>query len=157
VNGNLFVEGSINTPSKPGTLSVSPAGFVCAYQGRDYINHGTFITNQDIIYSNEFNSAIQLPDGAIVTSLTSYWIDNNTSNATLQLKRVELLQGNTTTMATMNTSWNSTTYHSATTNTVSSANIDNANYYYFLTLDIPATNQIMFAGAKIEYTVNTIK
>jgi hypothetical protein len=91
-----------------------------------------------------------------IIEITSYWIDDDVAYASLKLKRVELL-GNTINMATMNTSWQSSAYNSKTTSAVAWATIENDNYYYFLQLEMPATNQIQFLGLKIEYTTNAIK
>lgn len=113
--------------------------------------------NDDLFNDNEFNAAVQLPDGAIITSITGYWADNSSSNAILSLKRTEFLQGNIITMATQSTNWNSSAYTPKTTSSISNATIDNSNYYYFLRLGMPNTSNLLFYGVKLEYTFNTIQ
>lgn len=157
VEGNIYLTGDIMTAEKTATLSLGPPEFVCGNNSKGYTIIANFIRNDDILFDNSFYAAVQLPDGATLTSLTSYWIDNAPCTGELELQRIELASGGWASMATPQYSiWNSGAINSLVTSTFNISSIDNDNYAYMLKLNLCADPALWFLGCKIEYTYTTI-
>jgi len=63
-----------------GNISVPAAAFTPQYTYYDWRNCGTSLHNNDVTLSSQWYAQVQLPHGANITNLTSYWFDNNASH-----------------------------------------------------------------------------
>jgi len=113
-----------------GYVSVSAAAFVSKYstsgtQISNWLTHGENIT----VY---FYGAIQLPNGSIITEVTSYWHDMGNEDIVCLLRRYDQTQDQIVlnVSSSGDSGLNSTTVH---TDVV----VDNSQYAYYFEVGIP--------------------
>jgi hypothetical protein len=129
------------------------------------INGGDFIPNDaaptyskvnSILYSTTgaFTAPVHLPDGAVVTKLKIFYLDNSGSSFNVALWRFNMLNSFDS-MAYINTTNTSTLVFATMENaTISSATIDNSSYAYTLYLiGMDGTANHRLGGVVIEYAV----
>ena len=154
VSGDVYISGTLYTSSKTGSMMISPCSFEPQTENYTYSNSGyqLFTSSTDPSF---FNAPVYLPNNAIITSFTSYWIDNSTTSALITLYRSELTSGNVGTMAIGATTWNNTTTTGLPIYSIVWPQVDNNNFFYYLKILI--RDDIKFLGLKIEYTYDQIK
>ena len=151
VNGNTYISGDINTSVKTGYIIIPPAAFTCYDNNKEYFNRGDLISATDIINTwVSFYAPVYLPDNVTVVNVTSYWMDNSTGSAALNLHRISLASGGGNIMSENDTYWQSTQRNYLSDNTIDSPVIDNQNYMYFFHMHL--NSNMYFYGVKIEYT-----
>ena len=116
-----------------GYISIPAAAFVSAYSD-DYVYSTSYLMNLDTT-STYFYGSVQLPHGATVTNVTSYWYDTDvSSNMFIELQRVEV--GSGIVMADVDSSGSDG--EGTTVDTIiSGAVIDNSQYSYHIWVWIP--------------------
>jgi len=154
------------TSPKSYYYSIPPSAFVSKRiyiaQGGDFwTEYGSISSSAlkyDGYYSKGFVAPVQLPDGATITSISFYLIDNSsTENLTCSLRR-RLHQGdiylNMCSLATASTPGLIT----LTTNSIGFAVIDNQNYNYTISIDPELTDHwinddLQIKSVRIAYTL----
>jgi len=156
VSGDVYFSGTIKTTTKTESIIIPPAAFTCSFNDRGYVNNGDVIGTYDLFINvNGFEAPVYLPHNAIVVKVTTYWQDNSTNSGTLLFSRTKLTDGSGNTLSDNYTYWQSTVRNYLTDTTIDTPVIDNNNYSYRLGLTL--YNDILFYGAKIEYTYDEIK
>ncbi|MBN2174695.1 MAG: hypothetical protein JW731_11215 [Bacteroidales bacterium] len=156
VSGDVYFSGTIKTSIKTESIIIPPAAFTCDFNDRGYYNGGEVIMTNDLLINvNGFEAPVYLPHNATVVKVTSYWQDNSTNSGTLLFSRTKLTDGSDNTLSANYTYWQSTVRNYLTDTTIETPVIDNNNYMYYLGLLL--YNDILFYGAKIEYTYDEIK
>jgi len=143
-----------------GRLSIPAAAFTPFEDGYDYENHGRYLfvkVGASGAYG-WFSAHVRLPHGATVTKMTFHWYDDDTNNLRPQgiarLQRTKFGQGNFEEMAYAETL--ASGYGSTSDNTIAYASIDNSQYGYWVSWDLPISGSgisVRGCGVVIEYTV----
>lgn len=141
-------------------LKLGPAAFTSHISSND-VTHGargvSFNTSAGSLHAN-----ISLPNGAAITGCTIHYIDNDgtASNVGLGLTSFAFQKMSQSSINSYtNIASGSFTNTSANSNTLSisptvTETIDNANFYYRLVISMPASPNIIFVGATINYQYN---
>ncbi len=159
VPGELRATGGITIPAAARTLWIGAADFQILFNG-DHIwgNYATSIANTDILGGTcRAIANVNLPQGAVVTSIAFLAEDTADVNATLDLRRFPYVNPNTMlTMATATTSGTSGV-QTRTDSTVSSPTVDNLTYIYDVELTLPreGSGNLFAFGVRIDYTITT--
>lgn len=159
VPGELRATGGITIPAAERTLWVGAADFQILFNG-DHIwgNYATSIANTDILGGTcRAIANVNLPQGAVITSIAFLAEDTADVNATLDLRRFPYVNPNTMlTMATATTSGTSGV-QTRTDSTVSSPTVDNLTYIYDVELTLPrqSSGNLFAYGVRINYTITT--
>ncbi len=159
VPGEFRASGGITIPAAERTLWIGAADFQILFNGNHiWGNYATSITNTDILGGTcRAIANVNLPQGAVVTSIAFLTDDTADVNATLDLRRFPYTNPNTMlTMATASSSGTSGVQTRSDT-TVSSPTVDNLTYIYDVELTIPreSTGNLFAYGVRINYTVTT--
>ncbi len=146
---------SLNTRiPKKGCISVSAAAFVAQHSGVDFAIYpweALALTHAES-WTVYFYGSAQLPDGATVKKVTSYWWDMGNENIVCRLKRYNQTQNQE--MAEI---WSSGDpgHGSSHDDTIALATVDNSQYAYYLEVGIPGEQNghglYYFKYAIIEY------
>ena len=166
-NSNLFIDGAMcvegsyamaYAPSWKNTirkLVVGSAAFsASAFSSQSYTKNGQELVMGGAAEAGYFYASIELPDGAIVNSLMSYYF-RNYANAvgTVKLQRSAINGSAVDTMATI-TFTGTGGSNNTTTTSISNATINNAAYSYFMEVYLyweAASAEIAFYSAIIKY------
>ena len=166
-NSNLFIDGAMcvegsyamaYAPSWKNTirkLVVGSAAFsASAFNSQSYTKNGQELVMGGETEAGYFYASIELPDGAIVNSLMSYYF-RNYANAvgTVKLQRSAINGSAVDTMATI-TFTGTGGRNNTTTTSISNATINNAAYSYFMEVYLyweAASAEIAFYSAIIKY------
>jgi hypothetical protein len=140
-------------------LSVSPAAFM-EYNGGAYplsfANGGTGLNPSSPTSAGKKVATINLPHGAIITSIKSYWYCNDGSaQGIIQLLRGVITGASFVLMASADKSYSSGASVVEQTS-IAYDTIDNENYKYNITVELnpnDAIADISFYGVVIAYTV----
>jgi hypothetical protein len=150
VSGDVYISGNIHTSSKTDAIIISTSEFLPIYNTISYNNFGSSLTSE-----GDFVAPVHLPNNAIVTNITSYWIDNSAFAASLRLRRNDFYNNVTVLMSEIVTNMQNTTRTALSDNTIDYSTIGNSNYMYYFTLTL--IPNVVFFGAKIEYTYDELK
>lgn len=146
---------SLNTRMpKKGNISISAAAFVAQYSTVDFGIHSweTLALSHAESCTVYFYGSVQLPNGAKVKKVTSYWWDMGDENIVCRLKRYNQTQNQE--MAQI---WSSGDpgHGSSHDDTIALATVDNSQYAYYLEVGIPGEQNghglYYFKYATIEY------
>ena len=159
VPGELRASGGITIPATERTLWIGAADFQILFNGNHvWGNFATFISNTDILGGTcRAIANVNLPQGAVITSIAFLADDTADVNATLDLRRFPYVNPNTMlTMATATTTGTSGV-QTRTDTTVSSPTVDNLTYIYDVELTVPrgSSGNLFSYGVRINYTVTT--
>ena len=153
--GDAHVEGLLTWKPITSYLSIPAAAFVPQYNyDAETYNGGSIVRTLSGSY-DIFNAPVQLPHGATVTKMTVYWYDNYAGdNGTIALRRSSFSLFPLT-MAEVTTS-GSGGNGSGVDSTIDYAQIDNSQYTYYLTAQLPTdgTDYVGLYGVVIEYTID---
>ncbi len=136
-----------------GYISIPASAFVSSHiTDNNYI--GRFVENRDNTNYTALFGSVQLPHGATITSVTSYWYDNNTSwDIICLLTRLTPTGGDDLVLADVRSS-GSAGYGSTVTSI--SVDINNRDFTYTISLQMPpyspsARTQFLFATIEFAY------
>ncbi len=156
LNGDVYVGGLLTWKPITSYLSIPAAAFVPQYNyNAQTYNGGSIVRTLSGSY-NIFNAPVQLPHGATVTKMTVYWYDDYAGDdGTITLRRSSLSSIFTNEMAKVTTSGSGGNGNGEDT-TINYAQIDNSQYTYYLTAQLPTdgTNYVGLYGVIIEYTID---
>ncbi len=137
-----------------GNISVSFAEFVPQENGFDYHKGFFGLSNADTGRNWGFYAGVQLPQGATITRVFSYWQDWSSEDMLLWLYSYNLADRSSTKMAEVYSSGD-TGFGYTSTSTISNPIVDNNKCVYFVYIDLPkydpAVVGIDFKGVQIEY------
>jgi hypothetical protein len=126
-------------------LTIPASAFTPHEDGYDFQNDGRYL--QHFHSPNGGNgrgwylAPVNLPDGAVVTKMTFYYRDNNTTaDGVARLQRTNLA-GDYAGMATVDTSGGWVPYWNKSTTAISRAQIDNSHYAYWVVWDLPYSSK----------------
>ena len=155
LNGNVYVGGQLTWTPITSYLSIPAAAFVPQYNySAQTYNGGSLVRTLSGSY-DIFNAPVQLPHGATVTKMTVYWYDNYAGgDGTIALRRSSFSLFPFT-MAEVTTS-GSGGNGNGVDSTIDYAQIDNSQYTYYLTAQLPTdgTDYVGLYGVVIEYTID---
>ncbi len=142
-----------------GTLSISAADFRPSVPTNSYENHGRFLIHYEGTAAYGYYYApLLLPQGATITRFSLSFRDNSSSDLTANLYRDDS-DGMISSMVLLDSSGNysSPWYGSKVATTLQYAVIDNANYGYYVSLQMPKSTPgatgpfVWFTGLSIEF------
>ncbi len=122
-----------------GILSIAAADFRSSDASYSYENHARFLIHLDSTATTGYYYApLLLPQGATITRFTLLFRDNSTSNLTAKLYRDDDM-GMNTQMASLDSSgtYLAPSYGSKIATNILQPTIDNSQYAYFVSLEIP--------------------
>ncbi len=129
-------------PASAGRVSVPAAGFRPYEDGYDYEDHGRHLLHMHgpagSLNNGWYLAPLSLPDGATVRKMTFYWYRNGTFTGVARLQRTKLGNGNYEDLATASVPTGSAMNGSNSDSTIGGGPIDNSQYAYWLTWDLPA-------------------
>jgi hypothetical protein len=156
IQGPQGLQGEAGIGFEPtGYISIPASAFTSSdYQYDTYI--GTVINNKDAV-TVHFYGAVQLPHGATVTNVTSYWYDMNASlDITCYLCRTN---GNFTLFPLAGVSSSGSAGYGSTVDTnIYTPIIDNSLWSYVFVVEIPASSpnvNLLFRFATIGFAYPT--
>ena len=131
-----------STPTTTGYFSMPVAGFTPYQDGYTYLNTGRYLYHNKGPGDNTTNNGwyfarVHLPDGATVNSLTLYYDINSSYPGYVRLQRTRLGYGDFSNLATLTIPSGGPGHDDQTTTAISDSVIDNAQYAYWVSLDIP--------------------
>jgi len=137
-----------------GYVSVPAAAFTPQRTDMDWRNYGTELENWEVSGVATYYAGLQLPHGATIMNLTSYWYDDSaTNNVVCGIWRFNQTDTNTVTVASGDVSDapGLGSYHATT---MFYPTVDNNNYTYFMFVYLPAPYaNYYFQYAIVEYTL----
>jgi hypothetical protein len=142
-----------------GVISLSAADFIPTRPTLSFENHARYLIHLDGPYATGFYYApVTLPQGAVVTGFAVFFRDNSTSDLTAKLFRGDD-SGINTEMATVTSSgiYLSPSYGNKMDSTIEHATIDNSQYGYYASLEMPESTPgstgplVWFTGALIQF------
>lgn len=150
---------------KSGIMSISAGSFVPYEDGYDYQNHARYMFHfsgpSGAASRGWYLAPVQLPDGAMITKITTHWYDNKDDADGLGLlQRSTLGLGNFIQLATTDSSGGSPyVYFGKSATEITNPVVDNKHYTYWVTVDLPLSTgsshpgvgDVAFCGATIEY------
>jgi len=156
VDGNAHIEGELTWTSKTSYVSVSPAAFNPITSNMEWSNYfGHSISYEPYFYGG-MEAPVQLPHGAVITEMTFYWMDNDTTyDSGLTLYRSTMGFSHDK-IASASSGYNSVFPFtgSSTDSSPSNAVVDNSQYSYFLSYTQSYfSTQLWCSGATIKYTI----
>ena len=159
VPGELRATGGITIPAAERTLWIGAADFQILFNGNHiWGNFATSVANTDLLGGSCTAIAnVNLPQGAVVTSIAFLVEDTADINATLKLRRFPYVNPNTVVTMASVTSSGTGGVQTRTDSTVTSPTIDNLAYLYDIELTIPreASGNLFAFGVRVNYTVTT--
>lgn len=160
VGGNLSVGGTLTadavTLAAPvaRTLTLSPLDFG---QGGIIVitSEPMLLTNTAVTGPNSAFAPIHLPQGASITALRVNGEDDASNSFTVSLVRRDLNGGGGGTVAGVTSNTNSAGDRVFSDTTISAPVVDNANFFYFVRVDIEPTSigTLLVRSVRVEYTV----
>jgi hypothetical protein len=142
------------TASK-GYLSIPAAAFEPFEDGYGYNNMGALLAHYSgPAVTGWYLAPVQLPQGATVTKLTSYFYDDSTTDDILARLQRSDMAGNFYEMANADSSGYSAGYGNRSDTTITNPVIDNSQNTYWVVWDIPpyeVTGSASGKGVLIEY------
>jgi len=156
-NFNLYGDPEVritdSSPSGNGYLSIPAAAFQPATNGYDYQNHGRYLINYTAgTGTSTFLASVELPQGAIVKSVTFQWYDGSLDKDGTARLLLTPRDGNGYTMAETNT-FAEGGYGSSKVDSIGYATVDNLNYSYWVEWELPNGSQTVWGtNVLIEYT-----
>jgi hypothetical protein len=153
--GPQGLQGEQGIGFKPtGYISIPASAFVTSY------NTDGALIDQDVrnqqTYTITFHGPVQLPDGVIITNVTSYWYDLDTS-VDISCSLIRNTPTGGVLMASIGSS-GSAEYGSTTSTNVLFSTVNNKDYTYCFQLVIPAnspTTNLSFRFATIGFAYPT--
>lgn len=137
-------------PGGPGFVSLSP--FVIkpytASSSYAYTNQSLYNPGGTIDY---YMGAIQLPNGATITKVVMYYLDNGSSDITLDLLACPLASKPCSIMATLFSADASTEIRSVETTVITTPVIDLQNNTYAVDVLLPPTAIYQLVGVRVDY------
>ena len=159
VPGELRATGGITIPAAERTLWIGAADFQILFNGNHiWGNFATSVANTDLLGGSCTAIAnVNLPQGAVVTSIAFLVEDTADINATLKLRRFPYVNPNTVVTMASVTSSGTGGVQTRTDSTVTSPTIDNLASLYDIELTIPreASGNLFAFGVRVNYTVTT--
>ena len=130
------------TTANPGYFSIPVAGFNHYQDGYDFLNTGTYLYHRsgpggDTTSNGWYFARLHLPDKATISSLTLYYSINSSYPGYVRLQRTTLGYGNFDTLATLVIPSAGPGDDHKTQTVISSPLVDNTQYAYWLSLDLP--------------------
>jgi hypothetical protein len=130
------------TTADPGYFSMPVAGFNPYQDGYDFLNTGRYLYHQsgpggDTTNNGWYFARLNLPDQATISSLTLYYDINSSYPGYVRLQRTTLGYGNFDTLATLVIPSGGPGYDHKTQTVISSPLVDNTQYAYWVSLDLP--------------------
>jgi hypothetical protein len=152
--GPAYVGGDLSWQAKTSYISVSAAAFRPSSSENTFVNIGNYLAPSDPL-SSIFIAPVQLPQGAVITSVTYYWQDLDSTvdaNTYVVLERSDLDGTATPLMVVYSSggSGNGSTKEPCTINCV----VDNSQSAYFLEVNFTSTALHALYGVTIEYTIS---
>ncbi len=157
-DGNAHVEGALTWRAQTGAISVAPAAFQPQHDAR-YSNLGFMLVNNDVD-EREWTAPVQLPNHARVTQITACWRDGHDETAQITLARRKLVGGDLDVRDNLGSLFSRGGYNSIiqgcdSADVIQNAEVDNAQYAYYITLRLPQhggdAEPMEFYGVIIEY------
>jgi hypothetical protein len=151
--GPAYIAGELSWSSKTSYISVSAAAFRPSGDLYTFANIGNYLAPSDP-NSSLFVAPIQLPHGAVITSVTYFWQDLDPGvdkNTWVELERSDL-DGTGVPLVEVYSSGgsgNGSTKEPCTFN----CEVDNSQYAYFLEVNFTSTALQALYGVTIEYTI----
>jgi len=158
INGDLDVTGSISMDPVTGFATVQPGEF----WGSQNLNVLTHSLHHAAIFAGSPASGdapVHLPHGAVITALQLVADDTGDNrNATLRLGRLPMDGSSFENFAEVSTT-GSAGHQRRTTTTITRPNVDNGNYFYYVSIEWlkPDNGEIVIYGARITYTVSSLQ
>ena len=136
---------------RKGSVSVPAAAFTSQNTTSDWRNYGTSLQNHEISGNATFYAGVQLPHGATVTNLTSYYTDLVLDTIYCVLYRYNYTDGGIAgwTMASVSSIGEAGTSFNYD-DSIDFATVDNDQYTYYLYVTVPPV-PCAFHYAVIEY------
>jgi hypothetical protein len=138
-------------------LSIPAAALLPEGEAENYENHGRYIKliRGAAYESADFNAAVHLPHGAIITQVSTCFYDTVAENATVTLYRRAMHPGDPVEMVSLS-SWGTSGYVQIGNTTIVDPVVDNANSVYWIELNIPfppeGVDSVWGCGVTIRYT-----
>jgi hypothetical protein len=131
-----------STTTNPRYFSIPVAGFTAYQDGYTYLNTGRYLYHNsgpggETTNNGWYFARLQLPDGATITSLTLYYDINSSYSGYVRLQRSKLGYGDYSNMSTMVIPAGTQGHDDMTTTAISNPLVDNVQYAYWISLDIP--------------------
>jgi hypothetical protein len=140
-----------------GYISIPASAFVPAIPSSDFVLITETLQNREASRDLVFWGSVQLPHGVTITNVTAYWQDTNALLEVYTLLYRVRGHDNSDIMTYM-TSSGSSGVGSTIDTTIDFAEIDNSQYCYALSVEIPAnspTNSLHFSFVTIGFTYPT--
>lgn len=130
------------TTANPGYFSMPVAGFTAYQDGYTYLNTGGYLYHNsgpggDTTNNGWYFARVLLPDKANINSLGLYFTINSSYPGIVRLQRTRLGYGDFATLATLNIPSGTQGHDHLTTTAISDPLVDNTQYAYWVSLDIP--------------------
>jgi len=107
-------------------------------------NHGRYLVHQGFQgtppspgQNGRYYAALELPDGATISGMTFFWDADTDLAGIARLERTQLSNATLETMATASTGTGTLGNGSTSTTAISNAVVDNAQYAYWVSWDLP--------------------
>jgi hypothetical protein len=157
-DGALTASGGLTLATTTRYFSIPGNGFQPKSQTTNYLKFQNYVRGFAAADSVSLFAPVQLPHGAIVTSLEAQIVDNSAAeDITLELTRISDA-GSLFLMASASSSASSPSVQTLADNTIGSATIDNDVYSYSIesTWTVPATlADIRLYRARVAYTITS--
>ena len=153
IDGTVTAKGFSYDTTKTGYLSISPTALSAEEDGEDYFKRHYLQLNTG---SGFFDAPVQLPDGAVITKMTFYFLDNIAGYTEAILSRTEHSNNAVSRMANPDASSDSSSWQTLVDSSINNARIDNNEYAYHVEvfLSVPSTF-LKAGGIVIEYDYTT--
>ncbi len=131
-----------SSPTNPRYFSIPVAGFTPFEDGYTYLNTGRFLYHNsgpggDLTKNGWYFARVELPDAATISSLTVYFDIHSSYPGYVRLQRTRLGYGNFETLAIISIPAGTQGYDDLTQSVISDPQVDNSQYAYWVSLDIP--------------------
>lgn len=131
------------------TSDLSP--YHLAYAPRRYDGNYSAIATVDSDWDTQLHLDVKLPDDATIVKVRGYGSDSSDDTIVVDLRRASYTSENSSSVATANSSNQSSTWASSTV----SHSVDNDLYNYWITVTIPGGDgsDLRIWNVEVEYTV----
>jgi hypothetical protein len=151
-------ESTVTIPLTTRTLSIPAYAFAAGASTMPYVadTQGLACTTSGVQF--RAIAPVNLPDGANITAVTFYAVDNTTKDITFTLNRRALTTGTASPIGSVVSSGAGTSIRTFTPASLADTLVDNANYAY--TLDVqwdttPTTSDLRLSAVRIQYSITT--
>lgn len=129
-------------PVNPGIYSMPVAGFTAFQDGYTYLNTGRYLYHNsgpggDTSSNGWYFARLTLPHGATISSLKVFYSINSSYGGYARLQRTRLGYGDYSDLALISIPAGTQGDYSLTTTAITNGLVDNTQYAYWLTLDLP--------------------